>query len=171
MKPTGDTRRVTVQEAMRILGISEHAVRMRAKRGSLKSEKGNDGRVYIYIPAEATADPSEEPSVESAADTGEDTPLVRSLEARIESLERQLEEANTRDRESRRLLAAALERIPELEAPLQTPQEAQEAAESASEGGESRGGERREEPTQAHSASEQPRVPWLKRSWRRIFGG
>ncbi len=40
--------------------------------------------------------------------------MIEKLRARVESLERQLAEANTRDRENRRLLAAALERVPEL---------------------------------------------------------
>lgn len=42
--------------------------------------------------------------------------MIEKLRGRVRSLEYQLEEANTRDRENRRLLAAALERVPELEA-------------------------------------------------------
>src|SRR5215203_5569564 len=50
----GDRRgvdRLTIQEAARRLGISEGAVRKRATRGSLKHEKGDDGRVYVYLDA------------------------------------------------------------------------------------------------------------------------
>jgi DNA replication initiation complex subunit (GINS family) len=68
--------------------------------------------VYVYLDA--------------GGDAGGDAPdIYEEMRSRIESLERQLEEANTRDRENRRLLAAALERVPELEAPPATPQEAE----------------------------------------------
>lgn len=42
-------RRLTVQEAAKVLGMSVDAVRMRVRRGSLDSEKEPDGRVYVYL--------------------------------------------------------------------------------------------------------------------------
>jgi len=64
-------------------------------------------------------------------------PLVEALQERIQSLERQLERAEARDREGRRLLAAALERIPAIEAPQDTaqdvPSEPREAPQTVSE--------------------------------------
>jgi hypothetical protein len=48
----GDRRgvdRLTIQEAARRLGISEGAVRKRVTRGSLKHDKEEDGRVYVYL--------------------------------------------------------------------------------------------------------------------------
>jgi hypothetical protein len=42
------------------------------------------------------------------------------MRSRIESLERQLEQANERDRENRRIIAALTSRIPEIEAPRTT---------------------------------------------------
>src|SRR5215204_7254724 len=50
--------------------------------------------------------------------------------ARVELLDQELERAHERDRETRRLLAAALERIPPQ---LEAPQEASEAAETVEE--------------------------------------
>jgi hypothetical protein len=50
----GDRRGVdllTIQEAARRLGISEGAVRKRVARDSLKHEKDEDGRVYVYLDA------------------------------------------------------------------------------------------------------------------------
>jgi hypothetical protein len=41
--------RLTIQEAARQLGISEGAVRKRVTRGSLKHDKEDDGRVYVYL--------------------------------------------------------------------------------------------------------------------------
>ncbi len=104
--------RVTLREAAGILEVSKEAVRKRVSRGTLRHDKGPDGTVYVYLDA--------------GGDAGGDAPdIYEEMRSRIESLERQLEEANTRDRENRRLLAAALERVPELEAPPATPQEAE----------------------------------------------
>jgi hypothetical protein len=140
------TRRVTVAEASRILGISTGAVRNRINRGTLEAER-ESGTVYVLLSPEHTAD-----TQQVAGDyPGEYNTLTSALEARIESLERQLEEARERDRENRRLLAAALERIPPQ---LEAPSEPRESPETAMEG------ERLDSPT-----PEQQR-PW----WRRMFG-
>ena len=45
----GETHRVTIQEASRILRVSEGAIRKRVKRGTLAHEKDEDGRVYVYL--------------------------------------------------------------------------------------------------------------------------
>ena len=128
MGPTDEQhRRYTVDEAADILGISAGAVRNRISRSTLQSVR-EGGRVFVLLPADMSRDAH---GLQSANDA-----LTSALEARIESLEqelleRQLEQANERDRENRRLLAAALERIPpQLEAPADEPQEAQETEES-----------------------------------------
>lgn len=41
--------RLTIQEAARVLGVSEGAVRKRVARGTLEHEKADDGRVYVYL--------------------------------------------------------------------------------------------------------------------------
>jgi DNA-binding Lrp family transcriptional regulator len=136
-------QRVTTKEASEALGISVEAVRKRIERGQLKHERA-DGRVYVYLDEDQT-ESGPDVEVESAS-------LISEMQARIDLLERQLEQANERDRENRRLLAAALERIsPQIEAPQSPP----EARETASE----------QEP---HTPGpEEPRRPW----WRRLFGG
>jgi FtsZ-interacting cell division protein ZipA len=45
----GETHRVTIQEASRILRVSEGAVRKRVKRGTLTHDRDADGRVYVYL--------------------------------------------------------------------------------------------------------------------------
>jgi hypothetical protein len=40
-------RRMHLSEAANLLGVSKDAVRMRVKRGMPRSEKGEDGRVYV----------------------------------------------------------------------------------------------------------------------------
>jgi len=66
------------------------------------------------------------------------------MQGRIDSLERQLEEAADRDRENRRIIAALTSRIPAIEAP----QEASEAAETV---------EEQPEGAEPHSAVEEAR--------------
>jgi excisionase family DNA binding protein len=118
---------MSVSEAAEFLGVTEDAVRKRIHRGKIRYERDSDGRYLVY--------PTQE-DIRQTADTNyvqsESGALISSLEARIASLEAQLEQANERDRENRRLLAAALERIPpQLEAPAdEPPQEAQETEES-----------------------------------------
>lgn len=41
--------RMTVEVAARILGIKEESVRKRVRRGKMRFEKGNDGRLYVYL--------------------------------------------------------------------------------------------------------------------------
>jgi excisionase family DNA binding protein len=45
--------RLTIQEAAHRLGVSESAVRKRIKRGTLKRERTEDGRVLVYMEASA----------------------------------------------------------------------------------------------------------------------
>jgi excisionase family DNA binding protein len=141
---------MSVSEAAEFLGVTEDAVRKRIHRGKIRYDRDSDGRYLVY--------PTQE-DIRQTTDTNyvqpESGALISSLEARIASLEAQLEQANERDRENRRLLAAALERIPpQLEAPSETPSETPESPVPNSEGSE------------ANPTLEQPRT-W----WRRIFGG
>jgi hypothetical protein len=55
------TRRLTLREAAEVLGVSKEAVRKRALRGSLRSERGGDGRVYVYVDAAHDEPPTHEP--------------------------------------------------------------------------------------------------------------
>jgi excisionase family DNA binding protein len=43
-----ERERVTVQEAARQLGITESAVRKRAQRGQLQSQKVTEGKKVVY---------------------------------------------------------------------------------------------------------------------------
>jgi hypothetical protein len=90
--------------------MSRDAVRMRVRRGSLASEKGEDGRVYVFVvPDQDAVHPESE--VE-----GSSSPLIESKDETIRLLREQLEQAHERDRENRRIIAALTSRIPELEA-------------------------------------------------------
>lgn len=173
-----EQRRVTVQEATRRLGISEHAVRQRIRRGTLGAERDEEGRVYVYLSA-PSAFPSGEQSSEASGGQSADTTvpqpgyaeLLEEKDVRIADLQQQLEAEREARRRADHIIAALTERIPELEAPPHSAQEAESVAESAS-GGESPV-DATEEYTEARSAPSHPtgassaeRRPW----WRRIFG-
>jgi hypothetical protein len=55
------TRRVTLKEAAELLGVSKEAVRKRVMRGTIPSDKGEDGRVYVYVDAVDDEPPTHEP--------------------------------------------------------------------------------------------------------------
>jgi hypothetical protein len=118
---------LTVPEAARALGISPEAVRNRLSRGTLKSVK-ESGTVYVLLETDRTRHTDD-----ISSDIPGDAPqaLVGEMRSRIESLERQLEQANERDRENRRIIAALTARIPAIEAP----QEARESPETPSDAG------------------------------------
>jgi hypothetical protein len=133
-------QRLTVAQAADQLGISESAVRNRIKRGTLQAER-EAGRVYVLLAAAASRD---RPTDESE--------LVAVLREQL-AAERQAHA------EARRLLMAALERIPpQLEASSKAP-EASETAQEAQEGAEPR--------PDAPGAQEGVQRPW----WQRWFGG
>jgi hypothetical protein len=50
----GVVTKMTVEDAARSLGIKEESVRKRVRRGKLRSEKDEDGRLYVYVDASKT---------------------------------------------------------------------------------------------------------------------
>jgi hypothetical protein len=121
------TNRVTVQEAARVLGITEGAVRARIYRRTLETER-EGGTVYVRIDDDDTMN-----------ERAEQSELVRTLREYNTSLERQL----NAEREARRradtiivqltqATATLAARVPELAAPPEAP-EAPEAPETAPE--------------------------------------
>jgi excisionase family DNA binding protein len=112
--------RMSVSEAAEALGITRDAVYKRVERNKMRHEKDADGQLYVYVDKSATSQRQNDQSESSA--------LTSALEARIESLERQLEAERGSSAELRRLLAAALERIPpQLEAPTEAHHETEES--------------------------------------------
>jgi hypothetical protein len=140
-------RRTTVAEAAEILGISAEAVRGRIRRGTLPVER-DGGTVYVLLEGDDHARTTTDQPRTTADQPGDRTDL---LIAELQDRVRSLEEAN---RENRRLLAAALERIPpQLEAPL----ESAESPETATDG---------EADPRPGGVQEGAQRPW----WRRWFG-
>jgi hypothetical protein len=158
-------QRLTLTDAAEVLGISKDAVRMRVRRGTLRSEKGADGRVHVFLdPTANRVHP--EPGVEGA-ETAPSRELVEEMRGRIEDLREQLASEREGHREARRIIAGLVQRVPELEAapapPPQQPRGSDLRAEEAPEGS-TPGGDR----AATEAAGEGPeRRPW----WRRVFGG
>jgi hypothetical protein len=176
-------RRVTLTEAAEQLGTSRDAVRMRVRRRSLASEKGEDGRVYVFLDASSDAAhyESDQDSLRSPA---EDSPavLVDELRDRIRYLERQVEEERTARYRADELLAQLMQRIPpQLEAPTQEP--SQESPESATpqpgrvepqaplEEATGKGSEMHMSEAGGGPLPRDQRTPSERPWWRRMFGG
>jgi hypothetical protein len=100
-------RRVHLSEAAEILGVSKDAVRMRVKRGTLRSEKGEDGRVYVWMKVIPDAGPN---GIHPQEEVKPYRELIEELRDRVRSLE-------VANRENRRIIAALTQRIPAIEAP------------------------------------------------------
>ncbi len=130
-------RRVTVPDAADALGITVEAVRGRIKRGKLGHVK-DGGTVYVLLPIDGTRPDktSHQPDNDRITDQSK---LIEVLEAQVEDLRARLDRADDANRENRRLLAAALERIPAIEAPRDEPHAPETVAET-SEGAPPRSG-------------------------------
>jgi len=113
-------QRVTLREAADILGVSKEAVRKRTLRGTLRSEKGGDGRVYVYLDFGGD-------KVGDDAPTGEPDALISQMQGRIEDLRSQLEAERQAHAEARRIIAGLVERIPPA---IEPPSEARESPET-----------------------------------------
>lgn len=155
--------RLTVAQAARRLGITEGAVRSRIKRGTLPTVKEGE-RVYVVwsggtSPANHPPD-ADEPTGEPSAQHE----LVEELREQVAYLRQQLEAEREAGRRKDHLLAAALERIPAIEAPRDEPGGPETDAE-ASEGAEPRSGTIG--PQTGAREPETARRPW----WLRWFGG
>jgi len=151
--------RLTLRQAAARLGVSESAIRKRVERGSLRSDKGPDGRRYVYLDPGASAsfavaDEGADEGADTSA-TGERDALISELRAHNGTLREQLQAERQAHAEARRIIAGLVERIP---AAIEAPREAREASEGASPRSATEG---------PHSEAQATQRPW----WRRIFGG
>jgi hypothetical protein len=138
-EPQANHERLTVAQAAARLNISEGAVRSRIKRGTLPTAK--EGRTVFVLWGDGTskanqATNTDAPSAQSA--------LIEALRDQIEDLRQERDEWREQARITDRLLSAAMERIPAIEAP----QEASEAAETVEEA---------TQPAEPQSAAEEAR--------------
>jgi hypothetical protein len=128
-------RQVTVAEAARLLDMSAEAIRSRIKRGTLESIK-EGATVYVILEADQTS-PEQPPKHDQPP--SDITALISELREHNATLREQLAAERRANEENRRLLAALIQRVPELEAPSE-PSERPETATEEPEGAEPRPG-------------------------------
>jgi hypothetical protein len=147
-------RRILLKEAASALGISKDAVRQRIRRGTLRSDKGEDGRVYVYLDAYA-----DDVHADALRERGRDHDLVDELRDRVRYLERQVEEERDARRRADTLLARLMDRVPELESPQETPTEPPGSPETV------------RDTRERGNAPPVPETPAERPWWRRVLGG
>ena len=147
--------RVSVYEAAEVMGVTVDAIRKRISRRTIPHERDEDGRVWVLLDNDQDATSNVHDTDQPPSDS---TALISEMRGRIEDLRDQLEAERQGHAEARRLLMAALERIPPaLEAPrgAETVEEAPEGSEPRSATGGAQEGSQGAETR-----------PW----WRRMFG-
>ena len=143
--------RVSVPQAADHLGTTVDALRKRVQRGTIPHERDRDGRVWILLDTGRPRQDTDRPQSDSAA-------LISAKDETIATLREQLQAERQAHAEARRLLMAALERIPAIEAP----QEASETVETVEEAPD------RAEPRPATGGAQEVTQP--RSWWRRMFG-
>jgi hypothetical protein len=145
------SNRFSVYEAAEVMGITVDAIRKRVARGTIPHEKDEDGRVWVILDTDQAVASKVRDTDQPQSDKDA---LISEMRERVASLERQLEAERQANSEHRRLLAAALERIPpQLETSPESPETPSEPPANTAAPPEA------EEPAETR--------PW----WRRIFGG
>jgi excisionase family DNA binding protein len=118
--------RLTVQEAARHLGISQDAVRQRIRRGSMKHDKDDKGRVYVYLDLTNThptdVHDASHDAVHNAVHDASRNELITELRDRVRFLEAELTDRKEESRRKDHIIAALTQRIPQLE-PASEPRE------------------------------------------------
>jgi excisionase family DNA binding protein len=178
---------MTVEEAARTLGIKEESVRKRVRRGTMRFEKAEDGRLYVYVDAsqrvqderlDGPEDVYDDRSVDGTTDQTRE--LIESKDQTIRILQDQLQEEREARRRADTIIAqltqvdnaALAQRVPELQAPQMRRETAQGAADDAA-------GAHEQDDTGDYLGDVRPRDtaefpvrgsltrPW----WRRALGG
>lgn len=149
--------RVSVQEAAEHLGTTVDAIRKRVQRNTIAHKKDEDGRVWILLDTDRTQHDTDQDTPGQRQD-GEPTALISAKDETISTLREQLQAERQAHAEARRLLMAALERIPpQLEAPASLQRESPETVEEAPDRAEPR--------PAAESPQTETSRPWW-RFWR-----
>jgi hypothetical protein len=145
-----------LKEAAETLGVTSEAVRKRVRRGTLASEKHEDGRVLVWV------DAGSDDGYDGGSDSGYDErggrgydELLAEVRDRVRSLEKQLDEEKEANRENRRIIAGLVQRVPELEPARESP----ESPEASS-----------EEPSSTHAPPEHQEPSQRRSWWRALFG-
>lgn len=149
--------KLSVPEAAERLGVTQDAVRKRIHRDAIAWEQDGEGRYYVYL--EDTGDTTRNTYRATRQDSSRDNSrddLLRAMQDQIDTLKQEVVDWKEEARRKDHLLAAALERIPAIEAPEESAPHARGSDLAASE--EQGKGDAPPEPEQRRS--------W----WQRFFG-
>jgi hypothetical protein len=153
------SRRFTVSQAAKYLSTTESSIRHKVNRNSISHERDEEtNRVYILIDEVEDEVLTEDTQRHTNGEPSDTERLIATLTMQLEATQESLEQEREANRENRRLLAAALERIPAIEAPP----EARDAPVSSSEDLGATGGP---------EGQETPQEPAQRRGWWREFFG
>jgi hypothetical protein len=168
---TTTRRRMSVRQAAESMGVTVEAIRGRIKRDTIPHGKAEDGSVYVWLDNDQPGDQTQPADDQDGDRTASSATLVEALREQVAFLQDEMQRRDERHAEEIRrrdhLLAAALNRIPEL--PPQSRQDAPGApAESAGgyEAPRTPAGPEKAAQSAQDADQDEPRS-W----WRRIFGG
>jgi hypothetical protein len=163
-RPSHDLDRLTVAQAADALGVSQDAVRKRIARDTIRHDRDESGRVFVYLTQSETVHKTDQDREQDDATKTVQDAYVRSLEDQIAFLRQELERKDA-------ILLNLTDRIPQLEAPSEPPESPESPG--PTDGPTPAPGDAQEAAQSAHSATLRPqgneaaRRPW----WRRIIGG
>ena len=107
---------MTVEVAARSLGIKEESVRKRVRRGTIRSEKDADGRLYVYVDGDETLrdgyrDGSEAPYAHRSAGepAGAAREIIEAKNETIRILHHQLQEERDARRRTETIIAQLMQ--------------------------------------------------------------
>lgn len=161
------SKRYTVPEAAKVLGVGTDAVRKRIARKTITHEKAADGRVYVYLDkghdeGHDTKHEAQGPEPGLVEDLREQIGYLQGIIAtRDEELRTRAEELRRRDQDLERrdhIIAALTERIPQALNPPSDEPEADLTATPEPEG------------TSPRSTTSGPQTATQRPWWRRVFG-
>ena len=112
-RPQDVLDKLTVAQAADRLGVTQDAVRKRIARGTIRHEKGYEGRIFVYLDtfereSKTVQDNGQDVGSKTVSDADQDK-YTRSLEDQVDFLRRELERKDT-------IIMSLTQRIPELEA-------------------------------------------------------
>jgi hypothetical protein len=111
------SRRFTVSQAAKHLSTTESSIRHKVNRNSIPHERDEEtNRVYILIDEVEDEALSEDNQRHTNGELSDTQRLIDTLTMQLEATQESLRQEREANRENRRLLAAALERIPAIEA-------------------------------------------------------
>ncbi len=155
--------RITVAEAANLLGVKEQAVRKRIQRGTIQYDKDEDGRVYVYVD-EPDNGANSEVNGNGTGDNTDTYTLTEALREQIDQLRRDVEDWKEEARRKDTIIMSLTQRIPELEAPRESPQAPETVPDN------SEGPSPRSDTVGTQEGAQEPEETARRSWWRRWLG-